>query len=176
MGYAGGTQPDPTYMRIGDHSESIQIDYDPRVISYADLLDVFWQAHDATARAYTKQYASLVLYHHEEQRRMAEESKRREEERAGAPVYTEIAPLRSFYPAEDYHQKYELRGNPVLLGAFAAIYADPADLRDSTAAARVNGYLAGYGTPEELRADREGLGLPPEAYEELARAVGRYRH
>jgi peptide-methionine (S)-S-oxide reductase len=145
------------------------------VISYAELLDVFWQAHSPVAPAYLRQYASLILYHDEEQRRLAEESKRREEQRTGATIYTEIVALKTFYLAEDYHQKYELRGNPALLSAFAAIYPDPDDLRDSTAAARVNGYLAGHGTPADLEVDREGLGLPADAYEELAGTVARYR-
>ena len=175
VGYAGGTVPDPTYDHIGDHSESIQIDYDPDVISYADLLDVFWQAHHPVTPAYVRQYASLILYHDKEQRRLAEESKQREEERSGGRLYTEILPLTTFYPAEDYHQKYELRGNPALLRTFVAIYPDPDDLRDSTAAACVNAYIAGYGTLADLEADRAGLGLPPDAYEELAGIVGR-RH
>jgi len=175
VGYAGGTQADPTYYSLGDHSESIQIDYDPDVISYSDLLNVFWQSHSPLFPSYTRQYASLILYHDEEQRQLAEESKRREEERAGATLHTEIVPLDRFYPAEDYHQKHDLRGNAALLRAMAAIYPDPDDLRDSTAAARVNGYLAGYGTPEDLEADRERLGLPLEAYEELARIVARFR-
>ena len=175
VGYAGGTQAEPTYYNLGDHSESIQIDYDPSVITYDALLDLFWEAHSPTFPSYLRQYASLILYHDEEQRRLAEESKRREEERVGMTLHTEILPLERFYPAEDYHQKHDLRGNQALLSAMAAIYPNSDDLRDSTAAARVNGYLAGYGTPEELEADKERLGLPPEAYEELARIVARFR-
>lgn len=63
----------------------------------------------------------------------------------------------------------------MLLDALSAVYTDPDALRDSTAAARVNGYLAGYGTPEGLEAHRDGLGLPPEAYQELERIVARSR-
>ena len=74
-----------------------------------------------------------------------------------------------------FRSKHDLRGNDALLSTLAAIYPNPEDLRDSTAAARVNGYLAGHGTPEDLEADREGLGLPPEAFEELARIVARFR-
>lgn len=145
------------------------------MISYADLLEVFWQAHSAASPTYSRQYASLILYGNDDQRRIAEESKRAEEERSGATLRTEILPLTSFYLAEDYHQKYELRSNPVLLHAFASVYPDPAQLMNSTAAARVNGYLSAFGTRERLEAEREALGLPAEAYEELARRVARFQ-
>ena len=165
---------DPTYYSIGDHTESLQIDYDPTVISYDALLEVFWQAHSATAPPYARQYASLILYHDDGQRQAAEESKRRAEERLGATLHTEILPVTTFYVAEDYHQKYELRSNATLLRALSAVYPDPVALMNSTAAARVNGYLAGYGTPQALEEMRTGLGLPREAQGELARIVARY--
>ena len=178
-GYAGGDVEHPTYEQVctgsTGHAEVAMIRFDPDIISLAELLDVFWQAHNPAVPSYLRQYASLILYHDEEQRRLAEESKRREEARAGVTLHTEIVPLGRFYPAEDYHQKYELRGNDALLSALSSIYPNPDDLRDSTVAARVNGYLAGYGTPERLEAEREAMGLPPEAHEELARIVARFR-
>ena len=70
-----------------------------------------------------------------------------------------MIPAADFYIAEDYHQKYALQGNSALLGEFRAIYPDFGDLVDSTAATRVNAYLYGYGTPEQLSAELDGLGL-----------------
>ena len=74
VGYAGGTTDNPTYYKIGDHSETIQIDYDPSVISYRQLLDVFWNGHNCTLRSPTRQYMSIVFYHNEQQRQLAEDT------------------------------------------------------------------------------------------------------
>jgi methionine-S-sulfoxide reductase len=106
VGYAGGTTPDPTYHRLGDHSECIEVDYDADVITYEDLLAVFWASHDARARAYSRQYRSAILVRDEEQRAAAGRSKAAIESRLG-PVSTAIETLDRFYLAEDYHQKFE---------------------------------------------------------------------
>jgi peptide-methionine (S)-S-oxide reductase len=89
---------------------------------------------------------------------------------------TEIIPATTFYLAEDYHQKYRLRQSPTFMSEFATIYPDPADFVSSTAAARVNGYLGGYGTLADLQAEIDDLGLSPAAQEELLDIVrGRQR-
>ena len=90
VGYAGGTLVNPTYHRLGDHTESIEVDYDPEVISYEDLLAVFWSSHSPTSRPWSRQYASLILTHDDTQRRLAEESLRREEERRGRKTVVEV--------------------------------------------------------------------------------------
>jgi peptide-methionine (S)-S-oxide reductase len=64
-------QENPTYHSLGDHSETIQIEYDPEQISYEELLDIFWSAHNPTARPWSRQYASFVFYHDETQRELA---------------------------------------------------------------------------------------------------------
>lgn len=109
VGYAGGTTQGPTYRSLGDHSETIQIDYDPTEISYAELLDVFWDSHNPAYPDHSRQYMSIVFYHDEVQKRLAMETKARQEVRAGSQVFTEIVPYTEFYLAEDYHQKYRLR-------------------------------------------------------------------
>jgi peptide-methionine (S)-S-oxide reductase len=119
-GYAGGQAPNPTYKQVcsGDtgHAEVIQIEFDTAKITYEQLLDIFWEAHDPTTpdrqgRDTGTQYRSIILYHDEAQKRAAEKSKAEATKRFKDPIVTEIAPLTKFYPAEEYHQDY-FRRNP----------------------------------------------------------------
>jgi peptide-methionine (S)-S-oxide reductase len=114
-GYAGGKKDNPTYKEVcgGDtgHAEVIQIEYDPKKISYAQLLDVFWQAHDPTTLNRQgadrgTQYRSIILYHDEHQKQVAEASKKAAAGQFKDPIVTEIVPLTKFYKAEGYHQNY----------------------------------------------------------------------
>lgn len=122
MGYAGGTTTNPTYHNLGDHAESVQIEYDPARITYSQLLDVFWADHDPGTRPWKRQYMSAIFYHGEEQRRLAERSRDRESERIHRRIYTEILLAGEFTPAEGYHQKFSLRGDSELAGELRAIY------------------------------------------------------
>ena len=137
--------------------------YDQAVISYEKLLDEFWKGHSPTSRPFSRQYMSIIFYHDENQRRLAVESKRRYEQRQGRRVYTEIVPASSFTMAEDYHQKYYLRHNGILMGELKSMYPVDQDLVDSTAAARINGYLAGFGTRDEIERILPSLGLSEKA-------------
>ncbi|HSJ55628.1 MAG TPA: peptide-methionine (S)-S-oxide reductase, partial [Anaerolineae bacterium] len=103
VGYAGGDKEDPTYRSLGNHAETIEIDYDPQQITYEELLELFWRSHEPATRPYSRQYASIIFYHDEEQKRLAEETMAREAERRGRSLYTEIVPYERFWPAEDYH-------------------------------------------------------------------------
>lgn len=167
MGYAGGSKRNPTYHDLGDHSETIQIDYDPTEITYKELLDVFWNNDSPTSRSVSRQYASIIFTHDEEQERLATETKEREEAERGQRITTEIVRYTEFWQAEDYHQKYRLRGVKALWEAFKAMYPDFDDLVNSTAAARVNGYVGGHGTTKQLEEEIDKLGLPSEAQEKL---------
>jgi len=102
---------------------------------------------------------SIVFYNNQEQRVLAEKSKEREEYHLGRSVVTEIIPFSEFFLAEDYHQKYYLRQEPSLVQEFSAMYPDIGDFIDSTAVARANGYVGGYGTIETLGEDISSLGL-----------------
>jgi peptide-methionine (S)-S-oxide reductase len=102
---------------------------------------------------------SIVFYHNEEQRRLAIESKESEESKSGLRIATEILPFSGFYLAEDYHQKYYLRQESILIKELSTIYPDISDFIDSTAVARLNGYVGGYGTPENLENELNSLGL-----------------
>ena len=162
VGYAGGEKESPTYHSLGNHSETIEVDYDPDRISYQELLDVFWASHSPTMPAWSRQYASIIFYHDQEQMRLAEESKERQQANQGRTMYTSIAPHTRFYRAEDYHQKYRLRFQRELMAEFDAMYPNYDDFVDSTAAARLNGLVAGYGTAELLAAELDSYGLSPE--------------
>jgi len=105
VGYAGGTTLDTTYRAMGDHSEAVQVDYDPSLISYDELLAEFWASHRPTRPATSRQYASIIFYSTDAEREAAEASKAALERSVGR-LYTEIVPLERFYLAEEYHQHY----------------------------------------------------------------------
>ncbi|MBI3385084.1 peptide-methionine (S)-S-oxide reductase MsrA [Candidatus Gottesmanbacteria bacterium] len=116
-GFAGGWQNTPTYQDVCSgktgHAEAVQIEFDPKIISFKKLLEVFWHLHDPTTlnqqgADYGTQYRSAIFYHDEEQKKKALDSKK-SLEKSGAyksPVVTEIVPFTNFYPAENYHQNY----------------------------------------------------------------------
>ncbi|MBN1658632.1 MAG: peptide-methionine (S)-S-oxide reductase [Anaerolineae bacterium] len=173
VGYAGGDKDNPTYRSLGNHAETIEIEYDPQQITYEDLLEVFWRSHEPATRSYSRQYASIIFYHDEEQKRLAEETMAREAERRGRSLYTEIVPYERFWPAEEYHQKYYLHGVDELLAEYQAIYPDAADFVRSTAVARVNGYVGGHGDLAQLEAEIDDLGLSAAGQERLREIISR---
>lgn len=121
-GYSGGKVANPTYEQVctgtTGHAEVCQITYDPRQLSFEQLLEVFWKTHDPTTlnrqgNDVGTQYRSVVFYHSEEQKKLAQQYKARLDSSGAfpAPIVTEIAPFTVFYKAEDYHQNY-YRENP----------------------------------------------------------------
>ena len=158
VGYCGGTTKSPSYRSIGDHAETIQIDFDPTRIRYEQLLELFWTTHNPCRSAWSRQYMSAVFYANEEQRR-AIEATRTQFVAKPEQVQTEIAPLDTFWIAEDYHQKYRLRHEGLIDDELHAIYPDEQDYVNSTAAARLNGYLDGYGSEQQLEREIDKLGL-----------------
>ena len=116
-GYAGGNVANPTYQQVctGDtgHAEAVQITYDPEVVSYKDLLDVFFTIHDPTTlnrqgADLGTQYRSAIFYQTPQQRSEAEReiAELSASEVWDNPIVTEVVPLEEFYPAEEYHQRY----------------------------------------------------------------------
>ncbi|MFW6214502.1 MAG: peptide-methionine (S)-S-oxide reductase MsrA [Alkalispirochaetaceae bacterium] len=114
-GYAGGAVKDPTYREVctgqTGHAEVVEITYDPEKISYEQILDLFWEAHDPTTlnrqgADVGTQYRSAIFYHNPEQKEIALQSKEKAQEQFRDPIVTEITELETFYPAEDYHQDY----------------------------------------------------------------------
>ena len=143
------------------------MDYDPSVISYGTLLDVFWASHDPRERPWRRQYTSAIFPHNDEQKKLAVATRSREAARRNGTIHTEIVPATGFHLAEAYHQKYALRGRPELLKEYEAIYPSFRDFLASTAVTRVNGYVGGFGTCETLREEIDGLGLSPAGKKRL---------
>lgn len=159
VGYSGGTEENPTYREIGGHTETVQIEYDPKQISYGELLDIFWKNHNAEYPQFLRQYKSIIFYHNMEQRQLANQTKVEMEAKLNKTLHTEIKSFTNFYLAESYHQKHFLRQEEVLIKEFKAMYPNESELLGSTAAARVNGYIAGYGDPSNLQDELNSLGL-----------------
>jgi peptide-methionine (S)-S-oxide reductase len=116
-GYSGGEVENPSYEEVCSgstgHAEVVELTYDSTLISYREILDIFWLAHDPTTlnrqgNDVGTQYRSIILYRNEEQKKAALESKQKAPEKLKLtqPIVTEIVPLTVFYPAEDYHQDY----------------------------------------------------------------------
>ena len=117
VGYTGGTLENPTYEDVCSdrtgHAEAVEVEYDPRVVSYEQLLDVFWDLHDPTTRNRQgpdvgSQYRSAIFSHTSEQAAAAQAAKERVERegRYARPIVTEIVPAATFWRAEEYHQRY----------------------------------------------------------------------
>lgn len=118
VGYIGGTMKNPTYEAVCSdktgHAEACQVEYDEKQISYKELLKAFWSCHNPTQKNRQgpdvgTQYRSAIFYHSEEQKKEAEQSLKEEQKKYDDKIATEIVKAGTFYPAEDYHQKYLMK-------------------------------------------------------------------
>ncbi|KAL6861550.1 hypothetical protein ACP4OV_017250 [Aristida adscensionis] len=146
VGYAGGSKPNPEYRNLADHAECVKVEYDPRVIHYKHLLDVFWSSHDprevfGQGPDVGNQYRSVIFTNGTIEARLAALSKEREQAKDRSSVITtQIQPLGAFYPAEPEHQKFELKRKPFLLQLIGNLPEE--ELLTSTLAAKLNAYAA----------------------------------
>jgi len=163
VGYSGGKKVSPTYHSLGDHTECFQLEYDPALISFAKLLEVFWAAHDPTQGPGSTQYKAILFFHDEEQQRTAQESKTTLAKTLGQPVLTQILPASTFWRAEDYHQKYVLRNHGLLARELRAKHATEQAFVDDALTAKVNAWLAGTGDLAALERDIQTFGLSKAA-------------
>jgi peptide-methionine (S)-S-oxide reductase len=147
VGYAGGTKTDPTYHALGDHTEALQVDFDPERRSYDDLLRTVFESHDPDSQVRKRQYQSAVFWATQEQRDALEAFLERSGRRADS-IETRVEPIERFYLAENYHQKYSLRSDASLMEPFEEAGYDDERLRESPAAAKLNGAAAGYDVSE----------------------------
>ena len=115
VGYAGGHTENPTYRDVCSartgHAEVLKVEFDPALVSYDQLLEVFWAMHDPTqvnrqGPDVGDQYRSLIFTYSDEQQRAAEASRQKAQERFSRPIATQIEPAGPFYAAEEYHQRY----------------------------------------------------------------------
>ena len=132
-GYSGGTVKNPTYQQVCNrdtgHAEVVQVTFDPKVVSFQELLEVFWQTHDPTTRNRQgadvgPQYRSVIFYHTPEQKDLAEHFKRKLDASGvfPAPIVTEVVAFSAFYPAEKYHQNF-YQDNPQ--NSYCAVVIQP---------------------------------------------------
>ena len=114
-GYAGGSMPDPDYRSVCSgatgHVEVVEVTFDPEVIAFSEILDIFWAIHDPTTlnrqgADVGTQYRSVIFYHGDRQKAAAEASVAKAQAAFDAPIITELSPAPRFYPAESYHQHY----------------------------------------------------------------------
>ncbi|RDX58250.1 Peptide methionine sulfoxide reductase A5, partial [Mucuna pruriens] len=145
-GYAGGSKSNPEYRSLGDHAESVKIEYDPQLISFRELLDVFWSSHDprqvfGQGPDVGNQYRSIIFVNGTEESRLAAISKEQEQTRSRVSIVTtQILQLGTFYPAEPEHQKFELKQNTILLQLIGNLPEE--ELERSSLATKLNGYVA----------------------------------
>ncbi len=170
-GFTGGTTKNPTYRNIGDHTETMQIDFDPEQISYKQILELFWKSHNPCAKAFSRQYMSAVFYHSDEQKKVALETRDAAAAKREEKIVTPVLAAGTFTLAEDYHQKYYLRNDRELMKEFTAIYPNDKDFVNSTAAARVNGIVGGGGTLARLKKEIDSYGLSEKGRERLLEAA-----
>lgn len=175
VGYAGGTQPDPTYRHLGDHTESVQLDYDPEQISFQQLLQLFWSGHNPAKAVWGRQYMSAIFYQDPIQQQQAMESLERQSMGGLFRFPTELWSLERFYPAEPYHQKHYLRRHSDLMRELAGRFADETMLISSTVAARLNGALAGFGEIEDLAPELSRLRIAEKDSRRLSGIVQEHR-
>ena len=173
VGYAGGNEDKPTYRDLGDHTEAIQIEFDPKKITFQQLLDVFWDSHDECGRVWSSQYKAVLWTHGKAQAAVARKSAAVRAKGRGKKLTTLVAAAPRFWIAEDYHQKYNARRYGALITAVLGSKHTEKDIRESTAIARINGWVSGHGTKAQMLSESRAFGFSESARKELAQALGR---
>ncbi|RWS18432.1 peptide methionine sulfoxide reductase-like protein [Leptotrombidium deliense] len=131
------------------------------------LLDKFWENHDPTQKHKT-QYMSAIFYHNEEQMKVAENSMKEQQKKYSRPIATVIKPVGTFYDAEDYHQKYQLRQHASL---FKSLNLKGKALLKSHVAAKLNTYVSGYVPAEQIEKEAKELGLTDAQKNEIIKII-----
>ncbi|KAF0903288.1 hypothetical protein E2562_026571 [Oryza meyeriana var. granulata] len=151
VGYAGGSKARPEYRNLGDHAECVKVEYDPWLIQYNKLLDVFWANHDprevfGQGPDVGNQYRSIIFTNGTMEARLAALSKEKEQAKDRRSVITtQIQPMGTFYQAEPEHQKFELKRKPFLLQLIGNLPEE--ELLSSTLAAKLNALAAELCSP-----------------------------
>ncbi len=143
VGYAGGMKPDPSYHSLGDHTEVLQVEFDPSVISTEEILQKVFTGHNPRHQTGKRQYHNVVLPATEKQA-SAVDAYLDGSDFDPETVETRIETLSKFYPAEDYHQKYNLRSKRWVMDAFEEAEYSDEQIRESPAAAKLNAHVSGH--------------------------------
>lgn len=143
VGYAGGTKPNPSYETIGDHTEVVQFEYDPERLSFSELLDRAFDEHHPYQQSGKRQYQQILFTETAEQHSQLL-AYLDESEFSRERITTRLEELDQFHIAEDYHQKFNLRGKRWITDAFAEADYDDSAIRESPAAAKLNAHVAGH--------------------------------
>lgn len=164
VGYSGGAEINPDYHDLKDHSETVQIQFNPDKVSYKQLLKIFWERHDY-ATPIEAQYKSAIFYNDEQQKTEAEASvelvnkeEYGQDKFRGQKILTDIEPATKFYIAELYHQKYFLQCNKDIFNLMR--YKNYEQFVDDTVATSINGYLHGSGTVGAFMTEVDKWSLP----------------
>jgi len=168
----GGKELNPTYHYLADHSESVQVHFNPNIISYNNLLDIFFNAHNCYGASYSRQYRSAVFYHSAEQETLALYFKQNLEK--DGKVKTAIEPATKFYPAEDYHQKYQLQSYKDVINALKLSSYE--NLKHSPVLSKLNGFVAGHGDPDRIKREISELEISESLKQQLLRSALRNRY
>lgn len=150
------------------------MDYNPEEVTYEELLQIFFDNHSPEQNIPVRQYMSAIFYQDEKQLEAATKALAQEQEKSGVKFYTQILPYEKIYLAETYHQKYYLQLIDLLKSDIKKHYPNFKDFVDSTAAARINGYLKGMGTMEQLTLEIDLLGLSERGKKRLIEIVDSY--
>lgn len=177
VGFAGGTKDNPTYRQLGDHTETVEMDFDSGIVSLETILNVFWSYHNpVNINDYKgQQYRSLVLFRNPIQHSVIREVMRTSEEQGKGILDTEVAPYTGFYPAEDRHQKYYLKRYPDAINKLRTFFPTDEELTNATLAARLNGLAKGYTNLEKIINEIRTWQISREEQEEIIHLIKRIK-
>jgi len=170
VGYCGGEHDSPTYSNLHDHSESIQLEFDPDVVSYQELVEVFFDNHMWATNSARRQYRNIAFYHNEEQKVAILDKINQLEASESVPVMTEVKAVAAFYYAEDYHQKWELRKRGDLADLFRGW--NNVDLINSYAATKLNAHVAHSLTAQQVLDEMKDFELTEQQKIDLQADLG----
>jgi len=169
VGYTGGITKQPTYRNMGDHTETVEITYNPNTITYEELLQFFWKNHNPFTKN-RRQYMSAIFCYGEEQLTKAKLSMVEIQKQYSQPICTVIQLAKEFYIAEDYHQKYLLRKHPTLL---KSLKLSPEDIVSSYAASKLNAFINNDSTNEHFLEVCQDLSLSEDQITYIKRQMSR---
>lgn len=161
-GYAGGRSTNPNYQDVGFHSEVIEVDYDPSLITYEALVSHFFESHNATSKPYYQRIKSLVFYRDEAEKEIAQKIIEQQKQIAvqkGLLVYTELKPYEVLYLAEPEHQLKALKAEVSLHSELLEMFGNESNLQNSILGSKLNGFLYGFGSHSEIESILSQSGL-----------------